>query len=367
MNILSRKVENIKSSLIRKMFDLASKNNGEFISFAIGQPHFEVPKKLKKSMINAIKNDFNVYAPTQGILELREIIAKKLNKENQIKAKSENVIVTSGVSGALFLVFASILNPGDEIIIPDPYFTLYKELVIFLEGTPVYLDTYPNFRIDSIQLEKLINSKTKALIINSPNNPTGIVLSKKELKDIADVAKKHNLLIISDEIYEKFDYEKKFFSIGSIYDNTVTLNGFSKNYAITGWRVGYAHGPNEIIQAMNKLQQYTFVCAPLPAQIALLNSWGSEPKKEYKSYKNKRDILYLKLKNKYEIYKPEGAFYVFIKIPKGHKDFINELIDKKVLVVPSEAFSVNKNYFRISFAVDDDELKKGITILNNLR
>ena len=366
MNILSEKVNNIKSSSIRKMFELAVKNKGEFINFAIGQPHFPVPEKLKKAVQKAVQDNLNMYAPTQGIPELREKIAKKLYTENKIEAKPEDIIITSGVSGALFLVFGSILNSGDEVIIPDPYFTLYKELVTFLGGTPVYLNTFPNFRIDPEKLDRLISEKTKAVIINSPNNPTGITLSKEELKKIASVVKKYNLLVISDEIYEKFDYEKKFFSIGSIYKNTITLNGFSKNYAITGWRVGYAHGPSKIIQAMNKLQQYTFVCAPLPAQVALTGSWGIDLEKEYKKYRAKRDILYQKLKDKYDIYKPEGAFYVFVKIPKGHKNFINELIKKKVLVVPSEAFSNRKDYFRISFAVSDDDLKKGIKILNNL-
>lgn len=364
--MLSRKINNIKPSNIRKMFELATKNKNEFINFAIGQPDFKVPQKLKVEAKKAIKNNFNTYSPTQGIPELRKQIANKLQTENKIKAKAENIIITSGVSGGLFLSLSAILDPQDEIIIPDPYFISYKEIVIFLGGIPVYLNTYPDFKINSQNLEKLITKKTKAIIINSPNNPTGAVISKKKIKEIAKIAKRHNLLVISDEIYEKFDYEKKFTSIGSAYKKTLTLNGFSKSYAITGWRIGYAHGPNELIQAMNKLQQYTFVCAPLPAQIALYNSKEINLEKEYKKYKNKRDLLCKKLDSKYEIYKPEGAFYLFIKIPKGHKNFINKLLEKKILVVPSESFSANKNYFRISFAVSDKDLKKGIKILNEL-
>lgn len=364
--MLSEKIKNIKSSGIRKVFDLAVKNKGEFVNLAIGQPHFKVPDELKKALANAVQNDTNTYAPTQGISELREKIAKKLQTENNIRASSDDIIITSGTSGGIFLVLSSILNSGDEIIIPDPYFSLYKEIIVFLGGIPVFLDTYPDFKINSEKLERLITKKTKALIINSPNNPTGIVYSKKELSAIAKIAKENKLLIISDEIYEKFDYGNKFFSIASIYENTITLNGFSKSHAVTGWRVGYAHGPGEIIQAMNKLQQYTFVCAPAPAQVALTEAFDVNLDKEYQSYRLKRDKLYQGLKNKYQIYKPEGAFYLFIKIPKERKHFIDELIKHKLLVVPGEAFSNRNDYFRISFAVEDSALEKGIGILRNL-
>ena len=364
--MLSEKIKNIKSSSIRKVFDLAVKNKGEFVNLAIGQPHFEIPDELKKAMVNAVKTGNNKYAPTQGIPELRKKIAKKLQIENNIQASSDNIIITSGTSGGIFLALSSILNPGNEIIIPDPYFTLYKEVTIFLDGKPVFLDTYPTFKINPEKLKRLITKKTKALIINSPNNPTSIVYSEEELGAIAKIAKKNNLLIISDEIYEKFDYDHKFFSVGSIYKNTITLNGFSKSHAITGWRVGYAHGPSIIIQAMNKLQQYTFVCAPTPAQVALAKSFDVNLDKEYQNYRLKRDELYQKLKNKYQIYKPEGAFYLFVKMPEGRKHFIDELIKHKLLVVPGEAFSNRNDYFRISFAIEDEALEKGIRILRDL-
>lgn len=348
------------------MFDLAVKNKGEFINFAIGQPHFKVPDELKKALANAVQNDANTYAPTQGIPELREKIARKLRVENNIQADSNNIIITSGTSGGIFLALSSILNSRDEIIVMDPYFSLYGEIVSFLDSVPVFLDTYPTFRINPEKLKQLITKKTKALIINSPNNPTGIVYSEKELGDIAKIARENNLLIISDEIYERFDYDNKFFSIGSIYKNTITLNGFSKSHAVTGWRVGYAHGPSEIIQAMNKLQQYTFVCAPAPAQAALTKAFNVNLDEEYQKYRSKRDLLYQELKDKYQIYKPEGAFYLFIKIPEERKHFIDELTKRKLLVVPGEAFSTRNDYFRISFAVEDNILEKGIKILQDL-
>ena len=364
--MLSKRIKKIKSSSIRKVFDLATKNKGEFINFAIGQPRFKVPDELKRAMADAVQNGANKYAPTQGIQELREKVAEKLRVENNIQASSDDIIITSGTSGGIFLALSSILNPGDEVIIPDPYFTLYKEIIAFLDGVPTFLDTYQTFRIDPEKLKRLITEKTKALIINSPNNPTGIVYSQKELSDLAKIAKKNNLLIISDEIYEKFNYDRKFFSVGGIYENTITLNGFSKSYAITGWRVGYAHAPGKIIQTMNKLQQYTFVCAPAPAQAALAKAFNVNLNEEYQKYRLKRDVLYQELEDKYQIYKPEGAFYLFVKMPPGRKQFVDELINHKLLVVPGEAFSNRNDYFRISFAVEDDALEKGIKILRDL-
>lgn len=364
--MLSKRIQTIEESGIRKIFELASKNKGEYVNLSIGQPHFPTPEELKLAAKNAIDNNCNAYTPTKGLFDLRKKIAKKLKDKNYIKAEVDNIIVTSGVSGAIFLTLSAILDPKDEIILPDPYFVLYKQVVNFLEAKPVLLDTYPDFHISPKKLQTLITSKTKAIIVNSPNNPTGAVYSKEELEEIAKIAKVSNLLIISDEIYENFDYENKFFSVGSIYDQTVTLNGFSKSHSITGWRVGYAHGPKEIIEAMNKLQQYTFVCAPSFAQNSLAKEEDVNLYKEFEKYKIKKDYVYKNLKDKYELNIPEGAFYAFIKIPKNIDEFINKCIENKLLVVPGNAFSRRDDYFRISFAVDDDTLEKGVKILNEI-
>lgn len=364
--MLSKRVQNIEESGIRKVFDLAAKNKGEYINLSIGQPHFKVSPQLKKLASEAICGDHNAYASTLGLPVLREKIARKFKEENNISAAADDIIITSGVSGAIFLLLASIINPGDEVILPDPYFVLYKEVLIFLEAKIISLDTYPDFHIDPEKLKKLVNKKTKAIIINSPNNPTGAVLSKVELEKIAQVAKDNQTLIISDEIYEKFDYDKKFFSIGSIYKNTVTLNGFSKSHAIPGWRMGYAYGPRKIISAMNKLQQYTFVCAPSFAQTALSAEEDFSFEKEYKDYKKKRDYVWDNLRDLYELNIPEGAFYAFIRIPNNKKDFIEDALKNKLLIVPGEVFSTKEGWFRISFAVDDELLTRGIEILKNL-
>ncbi len=367
---ISSRVNKLEESGIRKVFELAAKGGDNLINLAIGQPHFSTPTGLKKAAQIAIDNNFNNYMPTQGYLPLREKIVEKLNNKNHIKASAKNIIITAGVSGGIFLLFSSVLNEGDEVILPDPYFVLYKEVLEFLGVKIVLLDTYPKFRIDSKKLEKLVTKKTKLIIVNTPNNPTGVVYSKSELEGVAKVAKKYDLLIMSDEIYEEFDYDKKFFSVGSIYDKTITLNGFSKSHSVTGWRVGYAHGPAEIIEAMNKLQMYTFICAPSFAQVALVNNFEPvELKQEFKNYKKKRDFVYNSLKNKYELNISEGAFYAFICHSRGGGDpenFTKELLDKKLLVVLGNVFSKRNDYFRLSFAVSDEVLKKGVDILLRL-
>jgi len=363
--MLSRRINKIEESGIRKIFALAAEG-GDFVNLSIGQPHFKAPAVIKEAAIKAILLDRNSYTQTAGLPDLRERIAERLCVKNGIKASSAEVIITSGVSAALFLLFASIIDEGDEIILADPYFVLYKQLIDFLGGRVVLLDTYPTFHLDAKKLPNLITSRTKAIIVNSPNNPTGAVYGRDELAAIADVARANNLLIISDEIYESFDYEKKFTSIGSIYEKTVTLNGFSKSHAVTGWRVGFAHGPAEIIEAMNRLQQYTFVCAPAPFQTALSQELNADIGDFVAAYRHNRDYLYAELKDYYELNVPEGAFYAFLRSPQGRTDFVNELIENNLLAVPGEVFSGRTDYFRLSFAVSKEVLMKGVAILKRL-
>jgi aspartate aminotransferase/aminotransferase len=365
--MLSKRIQKVESSGIRKVFELAARNKGEYVNFSIGQPHFKTALKLKDGARKAIEANYNAYAPTRGILDLRREIAVEIEKTRKIKAMPERVIVTAGTSGAIFLLFSSIFDPGDEVILPDPYFVLYSQVLNFLGVKIKFLDTYPDFHIDSKKLEKLISAKTKAIILNSPNNPTGAIYSRKEIGEVMKIAKASNLLIISDEIYSAFDYDGKFFSPLSIYPKTVLLSGFSKSHSIPGWRIGYAYGPGEIIEAMNRFQQYTFVCAPSFAQHAMLGQVGILPEKEIENYKKKRDFVYASLKDLYELNMPEGAFYAFVKIPAGKKNFIEKLLEHKLLAVPGGVFSKRNDYFRISFAVSDEDLKKGMEILKRVR
>ncbi len=362
--MFSKKINNIKESGIRKVFSLIEKKDPKkLINLSVGQPHFPARKKIKEDAIKAIRDNYNAYTQTAGTLELRKKIAEKLKTHNNINANEDEILISNGVSGGLFLVFSALFNPEDEIIIPDPFFVSYKQLSDFYSIKAKYLNTYPDFRINPLKLEKIITQKTKAIFLNSPGNPTGVVYSREEIKSIIKVAQKYKLWIISDEIYEVFDYDDKFVSPGSIYKKTITLNGFSKSHSITGWRLGYIHAPSELIKVMSNLQQYTFVCAPSFAQKAISDNISITLDKEVLYYKNNRDLLYKELKDYYEMTKPEGAFYAYLKIPKGKKNFVEELINKNLLVVPGEVFSKNKNYFRISFAVEKEKLLKGIEIL----
>lgn len=350
---------------VRKMFEMASKMKNP-IDLSLGLPDFDVPDDVKKEAISSIKKGLNQYTQTTGIKELKQKILEKLRKENNIIAEEEQVIVTSAASGALSIVFTTIINEGDEIILFEPYFVAYKELIIQNGGVPVYARTKDDFSLDLEELKRKISNKTIAIVINSPNNPAGKVYTENELKNLAKIAAKYNLLIISDEIYEKFCYEKKYFSIGSIYPNTLTINGFSKSHAMTGWRVGYVAGPKEIITEAIKVQQFNFVCAPTPFQYAAIKAFDSDITKHISEYKKKRDIIFNGLKKEYKIAKPEGAFYAFVKYPCNPEKFMENCIKNNLLVVPGSAFSQHNTHFRISFATKNENLQKAIEILNKI-
>jgi len=362
-------MQKINSKEIQKVFTLATKLKNP-INLSIGQPDFDIPREIKQAAINAIQNNFNQYTSTQGILELRQEIANKLKSQNSIEADyNTEILVTSAVSGGLFLTLQVLVNPQDEIIIHDPYFVMYKHLINLCEGKPVFWDTYPDFRPKISKLKKLITTKTKAIILNSPCNPTGIVFTKKEVKEIIKIAKENNLFIISDEIYEDFVFDiSKNFSPGSIYKKTITLNGFSKSHAMTGWRIGYASGPKKTITAMKELQQYIFVCASSFAQKAAINVLKQKTNNFIiKQYQQKRDFIYDKLKDYYNIQKPDGAFYIFPEAPdKNGIEFANKAIKNNLIIIPSSVFSEKKTHFRISFATSNQTIERGIYILKKL-
>ncbi|MCK4650155.1 aminotransferase class I/II-fold pyridoxal phosphate-dependent enzyme [Candidatus Pacearchaeota archaeon] len=235
----------------------------------------------------------------------------------------------------------------------------------FLNAKPVIVKTNPDFTINIENLKQAISPKTKAILINSPNNPTGYVYSKKELEQIVEIAEQNDLWIISDEIYEDFDYENKFVSVGELYDKAIVLGGFSKKFALTGLRLGYIIGPKQIIDDMIKLQQYTYVCAPSIVQYAVAKNFNIDISSEIDSFKKRRDIIYDLLKNSFEITKPSGAFYIYPKLPKeiSATSFSKKCLENNLIIVPGSAFSKTDNYFRISYATSKDELKRGAQVL----
>src|SRR5580658_5608752 len=290
-DFISRRALTVDASGIRKVFDLAAKMVDP-INLSIGLPDFDVPEIAKKAAIEAIEAGHNRYTQTQGIAPLRERLRKDLSAE--FGRHVGEVIITSGVSGGLLLAILSTIDPGDEAIFLDPYFVMYKHLLTLVGGKPVAIDSYPDFRFHADRVEKAITPRTKLLILNSPSNPTGIMMTEAEVKSAVDLARKHDLLIVSDEIYEPFLYERPrgLPSPARTYDCTLVLRGFSKSHAMTGWRVGYAAGPADIITQMTKLQQYTFVCAPSVFQYAALKALEVPMKDAVESYRRKRDLVY---------------------------------------------------------------------------
>ncbi len=362
--MIAKRLANIKPSGVRRIFDLARKMENP-INLSIGEPDFDIPEPLKQEGIEWIRRGFNKYTPTQGIPELREKIREYLsNKDVEV----EEVMVTAGVTGGILLSCLTLVDPGDEIVIPDPYFVMYEYVVLLMGGIPVFVDTYPDFTLREESLRKALTDKTKMIIINSPNNPTGAVYSPEELKMVAHIAKEKNLLVLSDDIYDNYLYEtERHRCMGQIYPKTLTLGGFSKSWAMTGWRLGFAGGPGEIIQHMTALQQYSFTCAPSFAQGAAIKAIDYDVSELIDGYRRKRNLVYEGLRGKYGVQKPEGAFYIFPEAKGGDSwKFVEKAIENNVFIVPGNVFSKRNTHFRISYAASDDMLRRGIEILNRI-
>lgn len=364
---IADRMSKIDSSGIRKVFNLAAQMKDP-VNLSIGQPDFEVPEEIKEAAIRAVMDNKNSYTLTQGIGEMRQFCEQTYFDRYKYKAPAS--IITSGVSGGLLLALMATVNPGDEVLIPDPYFVMYKHLVNLLGGVPVYYNTYPDFKVHAADIQAKITPKTKILMINSPANPTGAVLGEDDLKAVAQVAKENGLLVFADEIYEEFCFDGSYRSICEFMsDNLLVFNGFSKSASVTGWRIGYALGDQNIINEMIKLQQYSFVCTPSFAQYALLTYSKIDREKIKAAYREKRDIVYNGLKGKFKTMKPGGAFYIFPQIPEKYAtatEFVEKAIANKVLVIPGNVFSEKDTHFRLSFAAPNETLKRGVDILNSL-
>jgi aspartate aminotransferase/aminotransferase len=259
------------------------------------------------------------------------------------------------------------VNPGDEVLVFDPYFVMYPHLVALAGGTPVYVDTYPDFRIDLDRVRRALTPRTKAILVNSPANPTGVVLPRNDLRELAKLAAEREVLLFSDEVYRAFCYDEPFVSPAEFSETVVVFDGFSKAYGMTGWRLGYAHGPRRLIEEMSKLQQFTFVCAPSMVQHAGIVAWDYDVSGIVADYRRKRERIYEGLKDRYELAKPAGAFYCFPKAPWGTAtEFVSEAIANNLLIIPGITFSRQDSHFRISYAADDRTIERGLEILGHL-
>ncbi len=361
---IADRMAHIESSGIRKVFELA-RSLKDPVNLSIGQPHFDVPAPVKAAAHAAIDAGANGYTITQGIPELRQKIQAAVDR--QLGHADREVFITSGTSGGLVLAILCTVNPGDEVIVFDPFFVMYPHLVHLAGGTPVLVDTYPDFQIDPDRVRAALTPRTKAILVNSPANPTGVVHARDRLRDLALLARERGVLLFSDEIYRAFCYDAPFSSPAEFNEDVVVFDGFSKAYGMTGWRLGYAHGPRRLVQEMIKLQQFTFVCAPSMVQYAGVAAWDCDVSAYGADYRRKRDRLYEGLRPRFDVVKPGGAFYMFPRAPRGTgTEFVTEAIRNNLLVIPGQVFSRHDTHFRLSYAADDATIERGIEILNRL-
>jgi aspartate/methionine/tyrosine aminotransferase len=363
--MLADRTKRVKPSGIRRIFELAASLDDP-IDFSIGQPDFDVPEAVKDAAIRAIREGSSKYTVTQGLPELNAKVQALVAARHGFAPGAS--LITAGVSGGLLLAYLTLLDPGDEILIPDPHFVMYRVLADMVGAKAVSYDTHPDFRLRREALEAKVTPRTRALLLNSPSNPTGRVLTDPELREAAAFAREHGLVVISDEIYDAFVYGVPFHSVCEHYEQTLVLSGFSKTLGMPGWRIGYAVGPAEILDAMKTFQQFTFVCANVIAQHAALHALDVDLSPLVAGYAAKRDRVAEALAPHYELVVPEGSFYAYPALPEGVSgaEFSRQALAEQLLVVPGTAFSARDTHFRISFATSDATLDRGLAALNRL-
>ena len=378
--ILSPTVQNVAPSGIRKFFDIAAEMD-DVISLGVGEPDFVTPWTIRESCVYGLEQGYTAYTANRGMLELREEIAKLKKAQAGIDYDPKtDILVTVGVSEALDLAMRALLAPGDEVLIPEPCYVSYKACTALAGGVPVPVPTRieNEFRITPDDLEAHLSPKTKVLLIGYPNNPTGAVMSRKELLAIAQFAEAHDLIVISDEIYGDLTYGAEphvvFSSLPGMKDRTILLDGFSKSYAMTGWRIGYALGAPEIIAAMTKIHQYTMLCAPVTAQIAAIEALRRGEKymkKMAAEYDRRRGFIYRGLTEiGLQCFEPKGAFYIFPDIRVtglSSEQFAEDLLrTEHVALVPGSAFGeCGEGYVRCSYATALDKIDEALARIGN--
>lgn len=384
---LSKKANSISPSITLEITGKANELKAQGVnvmSFAAGEPDFNTPKNIIEAAIKAMDDGYTKYTKTSGIVELRKAICKKLHQENNLNYSEEQIVVSTGAKQCLANTFLAILNKGDEVILQNPCWVSYTELIKLADGVPVIVNCDENdgYKLSAKNIEKAVTSKTKAILLNSPHNPTGIVYNKNELEEIAQIAKKYNLIIISDEIYEKLIYDgEEHVSIASLsedaYERTIVINGLSKTYAMTGWRVGYTASSAKLAKVMSNIQSHMTSNVCSISQYAALEALTG-PQDSIKMMKNafeeRRNFMMKKLEEIDEVsfIKPQGAFYIMVNITyfigksiNGVKinnsiEFAKMLLEEeKVAVIPGAAFGL-ENFIRLSYATSMEVIEEGL-------
>lgn len=372
---LNRRAASVPPSGIRRFFDLAATRK-DAISLGVGEPDFKTPYLFRDAAINSLVDGETQYTANRGLIELRQEIAFYLSNRYQINyTPEEEILVTIGASEAIDLALRALISDGDEVLVPDPSYVSYAPCVVFAGGVavPVRTTQENQFRLKAQDLEKAVTPKTKLLILPYPNNPTGAVMLRQDLEEIAEVISRHDLLVISDEIYSELVYGENahtaFASIPGMYERTITINGFSKSFAMTGWRVGYACGAKEIIAVMNKIHQYSIMCAPRQGQVAAIAALRIGRENNYESvqvmresYDRRRRLMVDAFRGMgLECFEPYGAFYAFPSIRKtglSSEEFCSRLLmEKNVAAVPGTAFGPSgEGHIRCCYATAIDKI-----------
>ncbi len=371
---ISKNVASLKPSGIRKFFELII-GRDDVISLGVGEPDFPVPWRIREEIIYSLEKGITSYTSNYGLYELREKISEYYKKFG-VNCGVDNIVVTTGVSEAIDIAIRSILNFGESILIPEPCYVSYSPLTILAGGIALSYPTNPDFipyyedMIKIAERAERDGRKIKAIIINYPNNPTGVSYTKNTLEEIADFAVEKDLIVISDEIYAELSYSFKHISIAALegmFERTIILNGFSKAYAMTGLRVGYVIAPEDLINAMLKIHQYCMLCAPVISQVGAIEALRSEDELDEmrEEYIRRRNYIVKKLRNVLDVRKPDGAFYIFPSIKNtglSSEEFAKKLLfEKNVAVVPGNAFGESgEGYIRCAYAVNMDKLKEAV-------
>ncbi|MFT5423958.1 MAG: aspartate/methionine/tyrosine aminotransferase [Phycisphaerales bacterium] len=395
-SLLSARAKTVDLSGIRRVFSLAA-SLADPINLSIGQPDFAVPEPIRAGAIRAIESGQNGYSASQGDPALLACIGDWLKTDLGWDSKpyptpsaegesGPRHFVTSGTSGALQLLFMSLLEPGDECVIPDPYFVSYPHLATLVGAKAVHCDTYPDFRLTAERVEPLLTEKTKFVLLNTPSNPSGVVSSKEDCQGLVDLCRSRGVLLVTDEIYDEFCYPEGLSDVAAgdaslarcpsparlegAQDSVLLIRGFGKTYGCTGWRLGYAAGPKPIIEQMAKIQQYTFVCAPAPLQAGVTKCFETDMSEQIADYQARRDLVVQKLSPHVRLSIPAGAFYAFFEVPEAMgltgTEFVERGIKHNLLTIPGECFSRRDTHVRLSFASKPESLGPGLDLIVKL-
>ena len=363
----AKRMEGFGASGIRVLFDRA-REIPDAIDLSIGQTDFDVPDAIKKATISAIQSGCGGYGPTQGDPELVEATKSYLQTKYGL-AEGEQVIMTTGATGAIVLALLALVQNGDEVLLPDPYFLLYHRLIGMVGGRPVLYDLHPNFRLRASDVVKQMTGRTRLLILNNPSNPTGSTFTSAEIEALADACRQRGVSILSDELYEIFVYDAPHVSIKRFLgEESLLVGGFSKAYGMAGWRLGWAAGAPALIDKMRTLQQFVYACPPTLVQRGALAAFDLDMRPQVENYRRKRDFVYDGLVAAgYTVVKPGGSFFIYPKAPGGDDlKFCDRALANKLVVVPGRAFSSHPGYFRISFAAPEEDLERGLDVLAKL-